>query len=519
MNINELLANANLAFGGGEYKLSLDYSRKAMQEDPKDFRSYVAAGKACISLQMEDQAEEYFKRALERKPDDGEIRFMLGYAQLLKGKTSSAVATLTKTVESSIRDATRGQVYKILSMINAEQGDYEDAILNIRQAEKYLKADYDLLRQHAACCASLNDYRGSMFVLNQMKLLRPKEYIAYSLAFRIFLDLGIFEEARAELEKAEKYAKLPVEYYFDRISLLLIGDKVTETNQKWSKTLVILEEALKKSKPKADDVFEIYMKAAQIYISLDNPERALRVLNAAVNPIFSFNEGFSLLDKKKQGENCIDDNIVLSPEQEEELMQERWDSGEFESLSEAINEVIRESDSEDSEELSGEIQAALSPVEVLPEKEALKERYSLSGEFSMTQIQSDMRNMLYVNAYEQLGRYNDMFEKARSLQASSIPANQDYGIYYELKVGKLLGKENWEKKYKERINYWTKRLIENPTDYVSASYRIKSYIDIGDYVKAEQLCECLPNDAKAPLMEEINMAKSQGGRDNVNDYQ
>jgi len=68
MNINELLANANLAFGGGEYKLSLDYSRKAMQEDPKDFRSYVADGKACISLQMEDQAEEYFKEPWKENP-------------------------------------------------------------------------------------------------------------------------------------------------------------------------------------------------------------------------------------------------------------------------------------------------------------------------------------------------------------------------------------------------------------------------------------------------------------------
>lgn len=519
MSINDLLANANLAFGGGEYKLSLDYSKKAIQEDPKDFRPYVAAGKACLSLQMEDQAEEHFRRALERKPDDGEIRFMLGYAQLLKGKTSAAIATLTKTVESSISDSTRGQVYKILSMINAEQGDYEDAILNIQQAEKYLKADYELLRQHAACCASLNDYRGSMFILNQMKLLQPKEYIAYSLAFRIFLDLGIFEEAKAELEKAGKYAILPVEYYFDRIALLLIGDKDTDTNQKWIEALVILEDALEKAKPMAADVFEIYLKAAQIYISLENPEKAIRVLNAAVNPVFSFNEGFSLLDKEEQSEGGIDENEVVSPEQQEVIMQERWDSGEFESISEAINEVIQESGSEESEELSNEIQAILSPVETLPEKETSKECYSLSGEFSMTQMQSDMRNMLYINAYEQLGRYNDMFEKARSLQASSIPANQDYGIYYELRVGKLLGKENWEKKYKERISYWTKRLIENPTDYVSASYRIKAYIDTGDYVTAEQLCECLPKDAKAPLMEEINKAKSQGGEADVNNYQ
>ena len=54
-------------------------------------------------------------------------------------------------------------------------------------------------------------------------------------------------------------------------------------------------------------------------------------------------------------------------------------------------------------------------------------------------------------------------------------------------------------------------MLEDPTDFISASYRIRSYIDIGDFDNAEQLCACLPTDVKAPLMEEINKAKAQGG--------
>ena len=137
--------------------------------------------------------------------------------------------------------------------------------------------------------------------------------------------------------------------------------------------------------------------------------------------------------------------------------------------------------------------------------------YLLTGDFQMEQAQADMRNSMYIAAYEMLKDYDGMLRKARELQASSIGANRHSGIYYELKVGKYLGKENWEKKYRERINFWTKRMLEDPTDFISASYRIRSYMDIGDFENAEQLCACLPTDVKGPLMDEIQKAKAQGG--------
>ena len=54
-------------------------------------------------------------------------------------------------------------------------------------------------------------------------------------------------------------------------------------------------------------------------------------------------------------------------------------------------------------------------------------------------------------------------------------------------------------------------MVEDPTDYVSASYRIRSLVDIGEFEDAEQLCSCLPVDIKEPLMEEIQKEKSEGG--------
>ena len=66
----------------------------------------------------------------------------------------------------------------------------------------------------------------------------------------------------------------------------------------------------------------------------------------------------------------------------------------------------------------------------------------------MEPMQHDMRNALYITAYELLEDYDSMLQKAKEMQASSIVANQYSGIYYELKVGKYTNKENWQKKLK-----------------------------------------------------------------------
>lgn len=154
-------------------------------------------------------------------------------------------------------------------------------------------------------------------------------------------------------------------------------------------------------------------------------------------------------------------------------------------------------------------------MEHVPEKENVKD-YVLKDTFLMNTMQTDMRNSLYLSAYEMKQEYDNMLDKARELQASDVISNQYSGIYYELKVGKYKSDVNWKKKYRDRINFWTKRMLEDPTDYMSASYCIRSYIDLEDYDNAEQLCSCMPDDIKEPLMEEIQRAKPKGGGDNGN---
>lgn len=514
MKYSELIANSNIAFGSGDYKNALKYAESAITIDKKGVEGYSCAGKACMSLEMTKEAVDYFKKAVSIETNNGNLQFLLGYAQVLSGETASALASLTRALECNCDEAIKGQIYKMIAMINRELDDYKNALINLEQAESFLGLDYDILQERAACYSKLKDFHKTIYILNQMKLLQPADYQPYSLAFNIFLELGIFDEANAELERARRFAELTITYYYDYMAYTMFHNTTdtVDIKDRWLKTIRIIDEGLVKGYPTTEQVYELYLRAAQLYLSLENPSMAITILDAAVNPVYAFNNGFSVLSDEVSEESAASTSCIeLSPEDEEAIMQEKWESGEFDDIREDIGNALLDSITEDSDELADEIHQYLTPVDVIPTAESEKEEYTLTGEFQMEQVQADMRNSMYIAAYELLGDYEKMLQKARELQASSIVVNQYSGIYYELKVGKYTQKENWEKKYKERINFWTKRMLEDPTDFISASYRIRSYIDIGDFDNAEQLCACLPTDVKAPLMEEINKAKAQGG--------
>lgn len=514
MMYEELIASSSSAFGVGQYAEALEFAKAAIKLNEKAVEAYSWAGKACMSLDMPKEAAEHFTKAVSIDKSNGNMYFLLGYAQALDNNTALALKSLTKALETNCDDAFKGQLYKIIAMINRETGDYTNALINLDQAEHFLDLDYELLQQRAACYAGLKDYHQTIYTLNQMKLLQPSDYQPYSLAFNILMEIGAFREAKEELDRAKKFADLVMTYYYDMISYTMFHDVTDETNmeERWGETLRIIDDGLKKGYPTAEQVFEMYLRAAQLYLTLQKPSMAIKVLDAAANPISSFNNGFSIFPEDALVDESAEAFEALSKDDEDAIMQEKWDNGELDDIREDIQNALYNSVSEDPEELADEIHAYLTPEDVIPAAEKKEEVYLLTGDFQMEQAQADMRNSMYIAAYEMLKDYDGMLRKARELQASSIGVNRHSGIYYELKIGKYLGKENWEKKYRERINFWTKRMLEDPTDFISASYRIRSYMDIGDFENAEQLCACLPTDVKEPMTEEIKKAKeAQGG--------
>ena len=174
------------------------------------------------------------------------------------------------------------------------------------------------------------------------------------------MELEIYDEAKAELERAEKFADLTMAYYNDRIAYTLLHDPTNDNQDniksKWMATLKAIDDGLQKGEPTSEQVFELYLRAAQLYLSLENPSMTITILDAAVNPVYAFNNGFSVLSDEVSEESAASISCgELSPEDEETIMQEKWESGEFDDIREDIGNVLLDSITEDSDELADEI--------------------------------------------------------------------------------------------------------------------------------------------------------------------
>ena len=518
----ELLAQANLAFSGTHFDRSLDLAEKAIAVNPNIPDAYYTAGKSCMSLDHPKEAVKYFDTATKQDKSNGNGYFLLGYALMMAEDYAKALGPLTRALELDCTSDLKGQIYKMLSMLNSDAGDFSNALVNLEHAEEFCGVDYELLQQKAACLAQLKDFRGAFYTLNQMKLLKPNDYLAYSLAVTLFLQMECYNEAKEELERAKRYAALTFDYYKDKVNYLLLRDYKNDTEEsistKWKEILVQIDEGLKKGRPRADQVADFYLRAANVYLSLNEPDNSIKILDQMVDVVKSFNMGFSVLFDDSETLDYVPQPEYNS-EYEENLMQERWDNGELEQFREGIEEALLNRTTEDSEELSEEIRQCLTPIENIPPAKEYDEKYTITNEYELDQVNKDTRNVTYLEAYEMKKDCDKMLQKARELQGSPYVGNQYCGMFYELRVSKLKGQENWKTKYKDRINFWTKKMIEDPTDFVSAGYRIRAFIDLGELEKAEQLSENLPKDAKQAVMNEINKARAQGGVNNGDSYQ
>ena len=151
MNYEKLISDVNLAFAGNQFEVSLKKAQEAINKDDSKAEGYVCAGKAALSLGSAEMAEHYFKTATEKDKNNGNIFFLLGYAQAMSGHSSKTVQSLTRALESNCDTSVKGQIYKMISMINTEQGDYGNALTNLSHAEDYIGLDYEILQQRAVC--------------------------------------------------------------------------------------------------------------------------------------------------------------------------------------------------------------------------------------------------------------------------------------------------------------------------------------------------------------------------------
>lgn len=498
MNTKEIIADSNLAFLNQENETALLLARQAIKLEPNNPDSYKSAANAYMSLGNYDEAIKNYSNAVKYDPNNGNRYYDLGFAFAANEKLANAMKNFAKAEELGCIPENLAQLYNVLGIICFDSGNYDDALINLSKAEQLIGVNMDILQRKSVIYGIKNDIRNGLLTANQIKLIAPSEYRGYQIAFKILVQAKRLGDAQKELERANRYATLSMDYYFDCITLELEKYQKDKNKEHFNFALTIIEKALKTLKPTITNVMESYINAAEIYLQLEEPEKTLDCINAAQNPANAYNNGFEIIEKQFETVELTEYDVEDMIEADKVRIAEDYGDYGLEELVESI-EPDEDGNREYFTEIEDEIQDDI-VVYKLDESEKI----------DYTPDNIDQINRLYIGAYTLKKDFDKVIEYARKLQNSKSVQNSYIGKYTEANAMKELNLPDTSKKYEEVIKFFRNAMIKDPTDIMAVTFRIQCYVDIGKYEEAEEMCSLLKKEIKEPLLEKINEAKSGG---------
>ena len=498
MDTETLLADSRLAFVNGQFGKSLELARKAIESAPDNADCYHAAAAACMSLDNCELAADYYMKAVKYDSKNGNRYFNFGYALCAANKTADALKALAKADELGCSQENTAQLYHLLGIICFDIGKYDDSLVNLKKAEQIMGADAELLERMAVIYGLKEDLANGIFTSNQMKLIAPSEYGGYKTAFRFLCQAKRYKEALFELKKAAKYAKPNADYYFDYMSYELEMYGSTKDNSYLEKAVSHLADMLEEFQPSVQQVLETYINAAEIYMQLEQADKAVNCLNAAMSPVSSFNMGFDILQKEYQTEKLTEYDV------EDMLEQDR-------------NELLENYGVEGLEELAAQVEPDedgnrdyFTVLEKAEEEEKVIYKLDEAEEPEYTTEINDQISRLYVGAYTLLGDFEKVMAYAGKLKASSDLYSEYMGRYAYVSAMKSAGLENADEEYEKLVVFFRNALLKDPTDAAAVTYRIQCLMDMKRFDEAEEVCDLLSGDMKKGILEEIRSKKAGG---------
>lgn len=484
--LHELLSNAQIAFFSGQYQKAFSLAKEAIKLDDKCADAYQCAANVCMSLSRYEDAIEYYQKAVNCDPNNGNRYFNLGYAQASVNKIAEAMQNFAKADELGLNEDAAGQMYHILGIVNQQFGKLDDALINLRKSELVIPADMDILKRKAVIYGLLDEITNGLQTANQMKLLAPSDYSGYQAAYILLKQAGRIDDAFKELRYARmNLPTFPFALCGDMVNYELVKHEQDGDPAHFNKALIYIKHFLKKEKPSVSDVVECYLTAADLYLQLEDANKVIECLNAAEKPVFSYNNRVMFGEYSPQQ---LDPNSILN-EMNANLYR-------YEQLSVEQLEAMRKNGTY----ITSTEKSTADNVE-----------YKLTDEaFNISDDDRDRINRMYIGAYTLLKDNRKIMYYALELQKSKEPSMVELGWYTEARAMRDLDLNGWSDQYTTVIKKLRNNILKDPTDINAMMLRIRCLIDTKQFDEAEEKCKYLKEELQKPLMDELNETKNGG---------
>jgi tetratricopeptide (TPR) repeat protein len=200
-----LLQDAAQAMTEGKLSLAEKDLQSVLRAAPQDYRALDLLGVVRALQQREPEAEEFFRQAIQKKPDFAPACAHLGLRYVQRGHTEEAVPLLREAlrIDPSRHDASDALVRILQDQAHAavQSEDYTKALTLLTEAEKYAADNPDLRFEVGTVELQLSLWENAVESFQRSLQLRSNDPLAVYDLGRAFMGQSRFEEARQQFAR------------------------------------------------------------------------------------------------------------------------------------------------------------------------------------------------------------------------------------------------------------------------------------------------------------------------------
>lgn len=197
----EFLRQGEVLLDNGKYEYSLEYLKRAEQENPFDYSIYLGMGIAYTNLEEYGQAEEAFQKALKVNSEEGKIYFHLGNINFLKDERVKGIQCYNQAIAKGYEDS---QLYFNMGIMYEEDKADTLALRNYTKAIKIAPLRGEIRLRKAQVYIKQKKFHEAIQTLDDMTLECPDYFEGYHIKIRLYNDMQEYDRALQVLETARK---------------------------------------------------------------------------------------------------------------------------------------------------------------------------------------------------------------------------------------------------------------------------------------------------------------------------
>lgn len=249
-------------------------------------RADVVRGNQLVKMGRYSEAAAYYRLALKKKPDSHVARINLGMVLAKSGDCEHAIFYLRKALVKA-KSSFEARYY--LAHCYTVEGKFKRAKKQIRIARRLKQRHVKAINLHAWLQYLSAKYKSALHIVERARKIDPKDVRAVVIEAKIHIALRHYKRAMALLKRHDSKRLPPRDRSFIYSTL---GEAFAKSGQ--VKTALSYHSRALEMKPFA---YESLVGGAAIFLKLNKRERAISLLNQAVNVGKSRPEAFFYLAK------------------------------------------------------------------------------------------------------------------------------------------------------------------------------------------------------------------------------